>query len=100
MQTKQALVCFPEAPKLTEDDKLVLAVFPYFLLVSSLFLIATFVVYAILPEIRNIHGVTIMCHVGSLAVMYIGLAIIQLDEHLPDKVCVGLGSSHFFLNTN
>ena len=32
-----------------------------------------------------------MCHVASLAVMYIGLCVIQLGPELPDGACVGLG---------
>ena len=34
-----------------------------------------------------------MCHVASLAVMYIGLCVIQLGPELPDGVCVGLGNN-------
>ena len=54
-------------------------IYPYFLMLSSVFLVITFLVYVALPEIRNIHGVTIMCQVASLAVMYISLALIQLN---------------------
>lgn len=32
-----------------------------------------------------------MCHVASLAVMYIGLCVIQLGSEMPDGACVGLG---------
>lgn len=49
-------MCFPPQPEESADNQLVLKVFPYFLFLSSLFLIATFVVYAMIPEIRNIHG--------------------------------------------
>ncbi|XP_057366331.1 LOW QUALITY PROTEIN: G-protein coupled receptor Mth2-like [Daphnia carinata] len=98
---RQALMCFPPQPEESADNQLVFKVFPYLLLVSSLFLVATFVVYAIIPEIRNIHGVTIMCHVASLAVMYIGLCVIQLGSEMPDGACVGLAVVvHFaFLST-
>lgn len=41
----------------------------------------TFIVYAIIPEIRNVHGISIMCHVASLTVMYIGLGIIQMKPY-------------------
>jgi hypothetical protein len=37
-----------------------------------------------------------MCHVASLAVMYIGLCVIQLGPQLPDGVCVGLGNPDWF----
>ena len=53
------MTCFPEQTD-SPDNQLVLKVFPYFLFVSSLFLIATFVVYAMIPEIRNIHGIVQM----------------------------------------
>lgn len=45
-------------------------------------------------------GVTIMCHVASLAVMYIGLCVIQLGPELPDGVCVGLGNPDWFSDTS
>lgn len=32
-----------------------------------------------------------MCHVASMTVMYIGLAIIQLNFQFSDEQCVGLG---------
>ena len=92
-----ALVCFPPQVEPPRSEIVAMKVFPFFLFVSSIFLIATFVVYALLPEIRNVHGVTIMCHVASLAVMYIGLACIQLLS-LPDGACVGLGKFHFILS--
>ena len=45
---------------------------------SSIFLIATFVVYAILPEIRNTSGVNVMCYVASLALALISTGICRL----------------------
>lgn len=89
-----ALVCFPPQVEPPRSEVVAMSVFPFFLFISSIFLIATFVVYALLPEIRNVHGVTIMCHVASLAVMYVGLASIQLFK-LPDGACVGLGEKCF-----
>lgn len=85
-----ALTCFIDDP-VPPSEKLTMDIYPYILIISSIFLIMTFIVYAILPEIRNIHGVTIMCHVASLAVMYIGLATIQLGSSLPQSSCVILG---------
>lgn len=38
-----------------------------------------------------------MCHVASLAVMYIGLCVIQLGSEMPDGACVGLGKNKFGL---
>ena len=56
----KSLICFADDFAEPEDRKLVQAIFPYFMFISALFLIATFIVYAILPEIRNIHGVCVM----------------------------------------
>ena len=93
IQVLQALTCFPPQPGESIDDQWALTIYPYFLFISSLFLVATFVVYAILPEIRNMHGVTIMCHVASLAVMYMGMGIIQLCSYMPHGLCITMGQS-------
>lgn len=41
-----------------------------------------------------------MCHVASLAVMYIGLGIIQLNTQMQDGFCVGLGIHFFLIKSN
>ena len=86
------MICFADQSETPPAEQLVLAIFPYLMFISSIFLIATFVVYAIIPEIRNIHGVTIMCHVASLATTYICLGIIQLNPTLLRPACIGLGN--------
>ncbi|KAK4015771.1 hypothetical protein OUZ56_030743 [Daphnia magna] len=52
--------------------------YPIFLFISSFFLVATFAVYALIPEIRNIHGVVIMCYVVSRAGAYLIFGTLQL----------------------
>lgn len=88
-----ALTCFPPQPAHSEDKIVALQIYPYFLLISSLFLIATFIVYCILPEIRNnVHGVSVMCFIASLTSFYIGMAVVQLYYKEPIKwICVGIG---------
>ena len=84
------MICFPEPIK----DSNSISIYRWFLLVSSVFLIMTFIVYAVLPEMQNIHGVTIMCHVACMAVMYITFAMIQLQfGAAPDaqNLCLALG---------
>ncbi|XP_057373380.1 G-protein coupled receptor Mth2-like [Daphnia carinata] len=66
---ERALVC-------VEDDTN--STYPIFLFVSSFFLVATFAVYALIPEIRNIHGVVIMCYVVSRAGAYLIFGTLQL----------------------
>ena len=90
------MICMPDQP----EDSLNMLIYPYFLIVSSIFLIITFLVYVALPEIRNIHGVTIMSQVASLAVMYITLGLIQLhvggyDDPVSYRICIVLGIELF-----
>ena len=58
----KGLRCFPEYFNLNEANQLLAhSVYPYLLLVSSLFLFFTFVVYAFLAsDIVNAHGIFIM----------------------------------------
>lgn len=60
---------------------------PYFMAISAVFLAATFIVYAAIPEIRNIHGVVIMCYVGSRASTELVFCILQLIRHNTTTLC-------------
>lgn len=56
------------------------------------FLLATFLVYAILPD-RNLHGKALMCYVMSLLLAYIFLVSIILQASALAKVpCLTLGN--------
>jgi len=70
--------------------------YPYILFVSSLFLIATFVVYALVPEMRNVHGLCVMCQVAATTVTYIGLGTVQLlpSFYTPGPLCITIGISN------
>ncbi|XP_049545738.1 probable G-protein coupled receptor Mth-like 10 [Anopheles darlingi] len=50
-------------------------------LVSLPFLVATIVVYAILPELHNVPGMSLMSYVASLAVSYLLLALMRIDVY-------------------
>ncbi|KFB50583.1 AGAP006216-PA-like protein [Anopheles sinensis] len=77
------------------------------ILVSLPFMVATFVVYALLPELQNIPGKSLMCYVASLTVGYLLLALMRfsLYEH-QSGWCIGtayivyfaLLASFFWLN--
>lgn len=60
-------------------------------------MVATFVVYALLPELRNNHGRTLMCYVASLTVGYLLLALMRfsLYEH-QSGWCVFTGYTVYF----
>jgi len=94
----RALTCFPEE----ESENVVFSTYPYFMFVSAGCLILTFVIYAVIPELRNVHAVTVMCYVISLAVMFISLGTIQLaTRSINDLLCISLAQiAHFsFLST-
>lgn len=69
---------------------------PVGLIISMPFLLATFVVYSILPELRNMHGYTLRGYVGSLFVAYLFLATVQLSEQniISDVLCIVLGIAY------
>lgn len=61
-------------------------------LISLPFLLLTFVVYSILPELQNMHGYTLRAHIASLFITY---AIMYVDQQISGlvewKYCVPLG---------
>jgi len=64
------------------------------LLISLPFLLLTFVVYSILPELQNMHGYTLRAHVASLfityAIMYVGQ---QISGLATKSYCIPLGTA-------
>lgn len=48
------------------------------MLLSVPFLLVTFFVYACIPELRNMHGKSLMCYVLGLAVGYTVLSLVQM----------------------
>lgn len=62
------------------------------MVLSLPFLFSTFLVYALVKELRNLHGKSLMCHVASLFVAYTSLIIIQLaTSKIDQRVCVIFG---------
>ncbi|KYN38891.1 G-protein coupled receptor Mth2 [Trachymyrmex septentrionalis] len=69
-------ICFDrEAEDVPPEEKTSLVIS---LIVSLPFLLVTFVVYSILPELWNMHGYTLRGYVGSLFVAYMFLVMINL----------------------
>lgn len=77
-ETKNPVVvvlnCFHQA-----DPEIRFSVFPIGMIISIPFLLATFIVYALIPELRNVHGKSLMCYVFALTLAYAMLAFIQLS---------------------
>lgn len=76
----------------TENDGLNL-LYTIALIVSLPFLFCTFLVYALIKELRNLHGKSVMCHVATLLVAFTGLLITQFETRNieGDLVCLILG---------
>ena len=93
--TKRAFVCleanntchYGEASQEEEETLINFNYYPVFMFISAFFLEATFVVYALIPEIRNIHGVVIMCYVQSRAAAYLIFGTLQLIYHRSAVTC-------------
>ncbi|XP_043673899.1 G-protein coupled receptor Mth2-like isoform X1 [Vespula pensylvanica] len=86
------LICFQseeELPLLTTQ------IYPIMTIVSIPFLIITFVVYAIIPELRNIYGKTLMCYVACLTISYCFLINSQF-KYLPHDVCIPVAFFMYF----
>lgn len=80
-------VCFPP----TKTNSIL---YPIATLLSTPFLLGTFVVYALLPELSNLPGSVLKAYVFMLLVAYVAVATVQLgDEKVLNSLplCVSLG---------
>ncbi|XP_067203254.1 G-protein coupled receptor Mth2-like [Linepithema humile] len=70
-------------------------VYSFGMLASVPFLVATYAVYWLLPELRNLHGLTLCGYVGCLAIAYSILGVLQLtpQEKISNNICLALGIS-------
>ena len=95
------LVCHePEIEPVTAET----TIYPVGIVISIPFLLATFVVYAIIPELKNLYGMTLMCYVACLVAAYSFLAGGRLVYH-GQPLCVVMGKLNtrfynFFINLN
>uniref|UniRef100_A0A1L8DK28 Putative g protein-coupled receptor n=1 Tax=Nyssomyia neivai TaxID=330878 RepID=A0A1L8DK28_9DIPT len=83
-------VCFPDQ----ENAKFV--IYPIGMLLSVPFLVVTFLVYAIIPELRNLHGKCLMCYVLGLTVGYTLLSLIHLEVPPSNFICTFMGFTAYF----
>lgn len=68
------------------------------MLTSVPFLIATFIVYAVLPELRNIHGKCLLCYLFFLTVAYSSLSLLKLkgNQYVEPTICRSFGFLAYF----
>uniref|UniRef100_A0A182MK93 G-protein coupled receptors family 2 profile 2 domain-containing protein n=1 Tax=Anopheles culicifacies TaxID=139723 RepID=A0A182MK93_9DIPT len=67
------------------------------MIISIPFLVATLIVYALIPDLRNIPGKSLMCYVFALTVSYLMLVLIKrsLFDSSPDW-CTAVGYAYYF----
>lgn len=81
-----------------EEDVQSRLIYSFGMLISLPFLIATYIVYWLLPELRNVHGQTLLKYVGCLITTYstfgaIGIEhtnLIQIQEIYPFCMIIGI----------
>nr|CAD7444378.1 unnamed protein product [Timema bartmani] len=89
-------MCFPEADTvLASNEDAVTLMYPIGMLLSEPFLLVTVLVYALIPELRNLHGKSLMCHVSSLLTAYLFLSMMQLNvQDIGNISCMVSGERH------
>lgn len=66
------------------------------MLLSLPFLFLTFLVYALIKDLQNLHGKSLMCHVATLLMAYTSLIAIQfVTDKFDNDFCIILGKSIF-----
>lgn len=68
------------------------------MLLSVPFIVATILVYVIIPELRSVHGRCLVCYLTGLAIGYTVLACVQLNgnEPVPELLCKSAGYIIYF----
>ncbi|KAL1132459.1 hypothetical protein AAG570_010414 [Ranatra chinensis] len=78
--------------EVADQSEIAMSVYPVGMIVSLPFLLATFFVYGLVPELRNFQGITVMSHVFTLFIAYLFLAVLQLGTIvLSTIVCISFG---------
>lgn len=92
----EVTVCFESINDETIAETNQLTSKPVGLIISLPFLLTTFVVYSVLPELKNMHGYTLRGYVGSLFIAYTVLAVLQLTHpnSIEYSVCITLGTAY------
>ncbi|KAF0761761.1 G-protein coupled receptor Mth2-like, partial [Aphis craccivora] len=100
-----AVVCSPEKFESLEDGANIF--YTIGMMLSLPFLFSTFLVYALIKDLRNLHGKSLMCHVATLSVAYTSLIVVQfITNSVVKEWCIVLAytvqfsflASFFWLN--
>lgn len=68
------------------------------MLLSVPFIVATFLVYICLPELRNLHGKCLLCYLFGLVIGYTAMALVQLNgaNYVDPYICKPVGFLIYF----
>ncbi|XP_063383815.1 G-protein coupled receptor Mth2-like isoform X2 [Cydia fagiglandana] len=72
--------CHPPEVPIDDDSKTLYVMYASGLLLSAPFLLVTFLVYAFIPELRNLHGMCLMAYCAGLIVAYPFLAYLKMHS--------------------
>lgn len=87
-----ALVCFPEKPSNYIGDSEETYVFrAACALISVIFLIATIIVYSLVPSLRDLQGKCLLNSITALALAMLFLCIMQFGVTIPNTLCEIVG---------
>ncbi|XP_050546918.1 G-protein coupled receptor Mth2-like isoform X1 [Daktulosphaira vitifoliae] len=104
------LLCFEEKINLVIPENNSLLIYKIAMFISLPFLMVTFFIYALIRELRNLQGKSLICHIGSLTIAYASSLFIQLHTEslvrYQNNICVILAyiiqfsflASFFWLN--
>lgn len=85
-----AVVCSPEKVESLEDGANIF--YTIGMMLSLPFLFSTFLVYALIKDLRNLHGKSLMCHVATLSIAYTSLIVVQfITNSVVKEWCIFLG---------
>ncbi|KAL4704062.1 hypothetical protein ACJJTC_001984 [Scirpophaga incertulas] len=86
-----AVMCFIKPPN-TKDFRI------SFILncISAVCLLLTLIVYIIMPELRNLHGLNLICHVMTMLLAYSCLARVQYVMVADSNLCAAFGYGIYF----
>lgn len=84
-------ICFGD--KIVSPRKPKDVLYPIGMIASIPFLLITVIIYAIIPQLRNIYGKSLMCYLSCLVIAYTFLAVVNLDHNgdMHKVLCTILG---------
>ncbi|XP_078043234.1 G-protein coupled receptor Mth2 isoform X2 [Augochlora pura] len=90
------LLCFIEEDEVINDNLNV--GYPIGMILSTPFLFATFLVYTVIPELNNMHGLTLRGYIATLLIAYILLTIMQTTppKNISDSMCYAFAYIIYF----